>query len=130
MIDVSCAILIRNSKLMIVRRSPEMRLGGKWEFPGGKVDVGESPEACIVREIQEELLIDIRVLGSLHPVFHSYPRGDIRLFPFIVDLISEQEPQLTEHDAIAWVDLDEILEYDLAAADVPILGQLKKELFY
>jgi 8-oxo-dGTP diphosphatase len=124
MLDVSCAILIRSSKIMIVRRSPEMRLGGKWEFPGGKVDAGESPEECIIREIKEELLIDVRILKTLQPVFHSYPRGDIRLLPFVVELISSQDPQLTEHDEIAWVNLDEITTYDLAPADIPILKQL------
>ena len=129
MLDVCCAILIRDSKMMIVRRSPEMRLGGKWEFPGGKVDVGESPEECIVREIKEELLIDVRILKALKPVFHSYHRGDIRLIPFIVELISSHEPQLTEHDAIAWVSLKEIASYDLAGADIPILNQLENERF-
>jgi 8-oxo-dGTP diphosphatase len=125
MIDVSCAIIIRDSNILIVRRSPEMRLAGKWEFPGGKLDEGESPEESIIREIKEELLIDIEIRLALESSFYSYPRGDIELFPFVCHIAENQEPKLTEHDAIAWVSVSELYDYDLAPADVPILKQLE-----
>jgi len=124
MIDVSCAVIIRDYKILIVRRSKEMRLAGKWEFPGGKLDAGETAEKSIVREIKEELLIDIEISLVLEPSFYSYPRGDIKLFPFVCHILKNQEPQLTEHDAMAWVNLQELYKYELAPADIPILKQL------
>lgn len=102
-----------------------MRLAGKWEFPGGKLDAGETAEQSIVREIKEELLIDIEVGIALPSSFYSYPRGDIELFPFVCRILKNQEPTLTEHDALAWVQVNELKGYDLAPADVPILKQLE-----
>ena len=97
MIDVTCAI-IRNeeNELLIVRKGEQTDHPFKWEFPGGKVNKGESDEECIIREIKEELFMDIVICGRLHPVNHDYGHKKIRLIPFICDTLDEL-PVLAEH---------------------------------
>jgi len=97
---------------------------GKWEFPGGKLKTGESPEKCIRREISEELGVTVLVDSLLPSVLHSYSNGAIRLIPFICS-IEEDEIRLTEHSACKWYTLDELAELDLLEADRRILPLLK-----
>ena len=79
-ISVACAIILADQKVLAVRRSEDMPLAGYWEFPGGKVEEGESPESCIVREIAEELGIRIRVLASLPNNTHAMTAEKIHSF--------------------------------------------------
>ena len=120
MIEVTCAV-IRNDegKVLVVRRGPQMGNAGKWEFPGGKIKPGESLEDCLIREIHEELGIDIILSGTLNPVEHDYGDKCIRLYPFICDTLASKLC-LTEHDALRWSCPDELLDVDLSAADVPV----------
>lgn len=120
MIEVTCAI-IRNDegKVLVVRRGPQMDNAGKWEFPGGKIKTGESLEDCLIREIREELGIDIILSGTLTPVEHDYGDKCIRLYPFICDTLASKLC-LTEHDALNWLAPDELPDVNLSAADVPV----------
>jgi 8-oxo-dGTP diphosphatase len=120
MIEVTCA-LIRNDegKVLVVRRGPEMGNAGKWEFPGGKVKTGELLEDCIIREIHEELGIDIILSGTLNPVEHDYGDKYIKLYPFICDTLAISL-YLTEHDAHKWLRSEQLLDVNLSAADVPV----------
>jgi len=120
MIEVTCAI-IRNDegKVLVVRRGPQMGNAGKWEFPGGKIKSGETQEDCIVREIHEELGIDIVLSGSLEPVEHDYGDKYIKLYPFICDTLATNI-FLEEHDALKWLVPDRLLDVNLSAADVPV----------
>src|SRR5512140_86541 len=108
MIDVTCAI-IRNEEdeVLIVQRGEESAHPLKWEFPGGKVSAGETPEECILREIKEELSMDIVIVAKLPEVEHDYGFRQIRLIPFICDTL-EELPFLTEHVAYRWVQPQEL----------------------
>jgi len=118
MIDVSCAI-IRNedSLILVVQRGPETDHPFKWEFPGGKVDQGETPEDSVIREVSEELDMDIVIVGTLGSVEYDYGQKLIRLIPFVCDTLQEK-PVLSEHNDWKWVNQKELLFMDLAEADV------------
>ncbi|GGC48333.1 hypothetical protein GCM10011386_45690 [Parapedobacter defluvii] len=103
-----------------------MNLPLKWEFPGGKVEPGEDETLTIVREIKEELNLDIEVMGRLKPVEHDYPTFRIRLIPFMAS-VTGGELLLEEHADAKWVQVDDLDRYDWAPADVPIVEQLKSE---
>jgi 8-oxo-dGTP diphosphatase len=95
---------------------------GKWEFPGGKTRAGEDHEECILREIDEELGMDIVICGRLDEVVHDYGDKKIRLIPFICDTLSAK-PVLREHDAFRWMEPEELVTLDLTAADIPVAVQ-------
>jgi 8-oxo-dGTP diphosphatase len=120
MIDVTCAI-IRNEEeeILVVQRGKESDHPLKWEFPGGKLHEGESLEDCIIREILEELSIDIVIVSSLPSVEHDYGFRQIRLFPFICDTLDEI-PLLSEHAAYRWVNAEDLKSVDFCEADVTV----------
>lgn len=97
-----------------------MRLPLKWEFPGGKVEPDESPEHCIIREIEEELGIIIRPLKRLVSCIYETGEQDIRLIPFDCTVI-KGEIHLSEHAAFLWLNPDELKNLDWAEADLPVL---------
>ncbi len=123
MTDVTCAV-IRNDEglVLMVRRGPGMDNAGKWEFPGGKTRQGEDHEDCIIREIGEELGINIIIIGRLDPVEYDYGHRMIRLIPFLCDTLASK-PVLSEHDEYRWMKPDELVTLDMTAADVPIAIQ-------
>lgn len=118
MINVTCAI-IRNedNDVLIVQRGESTDHPFKWEFPGGKVNKGESEEDCIIREIKEELSIDIVICRRLNPVEHNYGHKQIKLIPFICDTLDDL-PFLTEHIAFDWVEAKKLKSIDFSEADV------------
>lgn len=120
MINVTCAI-IRNDeeKVLVVQRGHETDHPYKWEFPGGKVDPGENFEECIVREIDEELSLDVIIVGTLDSVEYDYGHKQVRLIPFICDTLMDL-PVLTEHVDFKWVDPDELENIDFSEADIPL----------
>jgi 8-oxo-dGTP diphosphatase len=121
-IHVACAIIERNGLVLAAQRSVSMSLPLKWEFPGGKIDPGESPEQCLKRELMEELGITIAVGPALKPATHSYPTFTVTLYPFIC-AIETGEITLHEHAAIAWLPPEELFSLDWAEADGPILAE-------
>ncbi len=123
MIDVTCAVIRNDEGLVLaVRRGPQMGNAGKWEFPGGKTRAGEDHEECILREIDEELGMDIVICGRLDEVVHDYGDKTIKLIPFICDTLSVK-PVLREHDAFRWMEPEELVTLDLTAADIPVAVQ-------
>ena len=123
MIEVTCAI-IRNdeSQVLIVQRPGGSDHPGKWEFPGGKVNEGETLEECIIREVEEELSMEIVICNTLKPVEHDYGFKKIRLIPFICDTLLDL-PVLKEHSDYRWIRPDELGGIDFAEADIPVAGQ-------
>jgi 8-oxo-dGTP diphosphatase len=115
---VACAIIERDDKILIARRNAGMKLGLKWEFPGGKLEEGESVEECIVREIKEELNLDITVLYRMKENYHSYEYAGIHLFPCVCMLMGG-ELQLRDHSEVLWINAADIWSFDLAEADIP-----------
>jgi len=121
-IHVACAIIEHKNLVLAAQRSAAMSLPLKWEFPGGKIDPGESPEQCLKREVMEELGITIAVGRALKPTTHSYPTFTVTLYPFIC-AIETGEITLHEHAAVAWLPREELLALDWAEADGPILAE-------
>lgn len=122
MLHVTCALIEQDEKILICQRSASMKLPLKWEFPGGKIEKEESQEDCLKREITEELGIDIIPTQKLSAVPYHYTDFSITLYPFICKL-AKGEPSPTEHAEIKWVSKSELLNYDWAAADLPIVEE-------
>ncbi len=121
MLQVTCALIINNqNQVLAAQRSETMSLPLKWEFPGGKIEPGETAEDCLIREIKEELNIHIEIIKALPANIHTYPKITIELIPFICRRMNG-EIILKEHAQIKWLDKDELLALDWADADVPIL---------
>jgi 8-oxo-dGTP diphosphatase len=120
-IKVTCAIIVNADGLVFAaQRSAAMSLPLKWEFPGGKIEPGETAEACLIREIKEELHVDIEIVASLPTNTHQYPNVAILLIPFVCR-ITTGEIILKEHLDFKWLSKDELLALDWAEADVPIV---------
>lgn len=125
-VPVVCALIEREGKVLIAQRPSHKLLGLKWEFPGGKVELGESAEAAIVREIREELGCDITVTRALPAFLHDYGTVLIEMIPFICALTPDSpEPHAHEHIAVEWVPPTDLLNYDLAAADLPVVASYR-----
>lgn len=121
MVDVTCALIIDNqNRLFAAQRSSKMSLPLKWEFPGGKIELNESSEECLIREIKEELNIDIKIVENLPSNIHAYPSIVIQLIPFICRQI-DGIITLKEHINFKWLSTNELLDLDWAEADIPIL---------
>ncbi len=119
---VTCAIIRNKNRVLVVKRSNKMNLPLKWEFPGGKIENGESEEKCIVREIKEELNLDIRLLKKLHSSFFDYPNISIELIPFVANQVGGQI-RLNEHAEFKYLVKEKLLDLDWAAADIPIVKE-------
>jgi len=105
-----------------------MKLPLKWEFPGGKIDSDETPEACISRELMEELNIEVQILARLSNSQHEYESFTINLIPFIVKLVAGKLI-LREHKAFKWATVDELKSLDWAPADLPVLDNFLKSQY-
>ena len=125
-IPVVAAIIERGGRVLLAQRPGHKHLPFKWEFPGGKVEPGESPEAAVIREIREELGCEIGVVAGLPCFTHTYERATIEMIPFRCRLAAGSPPPAArEHVSIAWVHVDGLRDYDLAAADLPIAAALR-----
>ena len=121
MIDVACAIIVDpDGQVLVTQRSAMMKLPLKMEFPGGKVEKGETSSACLIREIKEELNLDIRIIFEMPANEHFYPDFNIRLIPFVCEIIGGVIV-LKEHAACCWLDPEELMDLDWAAADIPVM---------
>ena len=116
MLTVVAGVAERGDRVMICRRRPDARNALKWEFPGGKIESGESPEAALARELKEELDIDVRVGRVMDAIYHRYPWQDVLLL-FYRCQITGGEPRTVDCDAVAWVEPGRLRGYDFAAAD-------------
>jgi 8-oxo-dGTP diphosphatase len=125
--EVVCLVLRdHNGFILAMQRPPGKRLGGLWEFPGGKVEANEPPSDALRREIKEELHLDLGELSPLPPVEHTYDFGTIRLLPFLSKGGERPTLTLTEHTAAKWIDPREWSLLDWAPADIPILEALNE----
>lgn len=106
-------------RVMIARRRQGLRHAGQWELPGGKLEAGESPAECLRRELQEELGINVEVGAWVATSEHDYGHGPIALEAWRCRWVDGHLTP-TDHDAVAWALPEELLTFDLAAADVPL----------
>ena len=128
-VEVSAALIFRGGQLLITQRRAESHLGGLWEFPGGKREPGETFEACLVREIREELGVDIAVGELFEEVRHDYPGKSVHLKFFICTLLAG-EPQPLDCAAVQWVERTELSAFQFPAADTRLLDRLMASDFF
>lgn len=122
-IEVSAAVIQRNGKTYIQQRPQKGLMAGLWEFPGGKLEKGESPEDCLEREIQEELGVQITIKQKILTIKHSYTQFRVTLHVFTCDL-KPGRIRATSCDQWKWVSLEKINQYPFPAANVKILNYL------
>ena len=125
-IGVAAAIILREGAVFLTRRGTEELYPGMWEFPGGKIENGESPEDCCRRELREELGIDAEIGKLFIESLHRYPEATVRLLVYYIDAF-KGEITLSSHDRAAWVQPKDLLAYPLLPADRPVAEALLKE---
>ncbi len=122
---VVCLVLVdADGNVLATQRPKEKRLGWFWEFPGGKVEIGESPESALRREIQEELGIELGPLQQLSAITYTYDFGSIRLLPFKAYCKSRPKLALAEHVDAKWVGSHDWQSLEWAPADIPVIHEL------
>jgi len=119
-IDVTCAIIEKNGQVLAAQRGPAMAMPFKWEFPGGKINPGETAEDCIIREIKEELGVEIQIKTPLPFSSHAYPDLHVRLHPFVCR-ITRGRIEPAEHHAVQWTGHEQLPALEWAEADVAVV---------
>ncbi len=128
-LEVVAAFLEKGNGFLLCRRPMHKARGGQWEFPGGKIEPGETPTDAIARELQEELGIRVRGEGVLAQVTHTYQ--DLRIhLSLIRTVLLEGEPQLLEHSALCWVTIEDAKSLNICAADRLLLAQIEGRIPY
>lgn len=115
-LQVTCAIIIEKGKLLACRRAPGSSHALEWEFPGGKLEANETPLASVVREIKEELNVEVDVLDVLQPIDFDYTGKHIRLIPFLCS-IKNGVLTAAAHDQLQWISPDEFATLHWSGAD-------------
>ncbi len=123
MILVSAAIIKREDKVLIAQRNRHKSQAFKWEFPGGKIEANETVQESLERELMEELSIRIAVREFFAESIYNYDSGEIKLIAYFADYV-EGEISLMEHEAVEWVTIGELKNYDFAPADIPFISKL------
>ena len=122
---VVAGVVINSGQVMIARRLARLRMGGLWEFPGGKVEPGESDQVALVRELREELNILVEVHEFLGQSIHDDGRGPVTLVAYRCTHVSG-EVVLQDHDAVRYVYPHEFEQFEFAPADVPLLEPISE----
>ena len=122
---VTAALIRDEDRILIAQRGRSKRFGWKWEFPGGKVRVNETPEDCLQREIKEELNLEIQVEKHFHTTYHRYPDFDIELISFWCSIVGGKL-KLEEHEQVRWVTVQEMNHYSFVEADLNLITALEE----
>jgi len=124
-VEVAAALVFREGKLLITKRRPDAHLGGLWEFPGGKREPNETFEQCLVRELREELGIEVTVGQLIESVTHAYPEKTVHV-KFFRCVWKEHEPQTLGCLALKWVTARQLEENAFPAADTRLVERLRQ----
>ncbi len=123
---VACALIDVDGRVLIGQRPETSRLGGLWEFPGGKVEPGERPEEALIRELKEELAIDVTQACLAPYVFASHGYDDFHLLmPLYVCRRWTGSPQALDHQELRWVKAAKLRDYPMPPADEPLIAHLR-----
>jgi 8-oxo-dGTP diphosphatase len=121
---VAAAVVIENGRVLLTRRAEGQHLAGMWEFPGGKLEDGESPEEALARECREECGIDLEVAEILDVTHHRYPEKDVLLLFYRCELRAGEVRHLQVADH-AWVTPDDLDDYPLPPADERVVARIR-----
>ena len=124
MVKVTAAILVKDNRILIAKRSPDDPLADKWEFPGGKVESDETPEQCLKREMKEEFDIHVSVGAFLGSSKYHYDHISIELLAYRTYWDSGVI-ELKDHDQFKWISPDQLAEFDFAPADHVFVEKLQ-----
>ena len=128
-IPVVCAVIEHEGRILLAQRAAGKYLSLKWEFPGGKIEPNETAEAALVREIREELGCIVDELQFISRTTHHYDHASVDMSAFRCRIAhGSPAPQALEHKALAWCQIGELLNYDLAPADLPVVESLRNEV--
>ena len=128
MIAVVAALIVRDCKLLIAQRPAGKHMAGKWEFPGGKIERGETPEQALERELFEELGVRTQTGRVYHAIHHTYPEKEVLLLFYRSRLLSG-EPRPIEEADVRWIDEAQLRAFDWAEADGPLIELIDREGF-
>jgi 8-oxo-dGTP diphosphatase len=124
-IDVAIGLVWKEARLLIARRPAGVHLGGLWEFPGGKAEPDETPEACLLRELREELGIEAAVEGKREVIEFVYPERTVRLHPIDCRWLAG-EPHPTGCEDPRWVLPADLADYEFPPANATLLASLMR----
>ncbi|SHG55976.1 (deoxy)nucleoside triphosphate pyrophosphohydrolase [Ornithinibacillus halophilus] len=124
-IHVVGAVIKENNKILCAQRGPSKTLAYKWEFPGGKIEKGETPQEALKREINEEMNCTIEIGEMVEHTVYEYDFGIVHLTTYLCDLV-KGTPKLTEHVSIKWLPPKELTTLDWAPADIPAIEKLSR----
>lgn len=130
-IHVCAAVIVEGDEVLLATRPPGKSMAGLWEFPGGKIDAGESFAQCLVREIHEEIGLDITVLDRLYTLHHSYPDKNVVLYFFrCIQKNKAQMPHPKEGQEVMRIKFSQIRPEQMLPADISFMDYLKKYSFF
>jgi 8-oxo-dGTP diphosphatase len=123
-VKVTAAIVAKDNKIIIAKRGPDDRLAHKWEFPGGKIEINETSEQCLKREMKEEFDIDVSIGEYLGSSIYHYDHISIELMAYRT-YWEDGEIDLKDHDEFKWISLGQLSEFDFAPADLVFVEKLR-----
>ena len=123
---VVAAIIKEKDQILIAQRHSKDPLAGKWEFPGGKLEPGETPEECLVREIREELQVELEIASFYDDNIYRYNDNAIHLLFYWAEILGGEVTPIV-HDDVKWTTIKELTNFDFAPADIPIVKRLERE---
>ena len=124
--QVAAGMFLSENGFLAMRRGEDEPKSGKWEFPGGKIEADETPEAALLRELSEELKIEANIIKKLGVWQHTYPFLHVEIHGFLVESSQFEDMQLTVHSEMKWISSQEDLDLDWLEADIPIVKHLLK----
>ena len=123
MLEVTAAIITKGDSVFIAKKGAEGRFASYWEFPGGKIDPGETAEDCVKRELLEEFLITIEIIKPFCEIIHTFPEGQILVHAYYCRWVAG-EISLSEHSEYVWAPFMQLNRYQFTPADRPLAEKL------
>ena len=122
--SIAC-IAFDGKKVLIAHRNPTGQMGNRWEFPGGKMESGETSEQALVRELKEELAVDVLVGDFVCTVEYDYPAFHLTMHCYLCTIAGGKAPELLEHEASRWLSQAELRTVDWLPADLQVVEALE-----